>query len=44
VPPRLAEADATWWRQVCQNEQLRARLGVLLAELERTRDRPDDPT
>src|ERR687887_1045114 len=31
VQPRLVEADAAWWRQVRENDQLRARLGVLLA-------------
>jgi hypothetical protein len=38
IRPRLVEADAAWWRQVRENERLRARLGVLLAELERARD------
>jgi hypothetical protein len=42
VQPRLAEADAARWRQVRENERLRSRLGVLLTELERERDRPGD--
>ena len=40
VEPRLAEADAAWWRQVRANDHLRARFGVLLTELGRERDRP----
>ena len=40
MQPRLVEADAAWWRQVRANERLRSRLGVLLTELERERDRP----
>jgi hypothetical protein len=36
--PRLQEDEARWRRLVRENEQLRARLGVLLGELERRRD------
>jgi hypothetical protein len=39
VRQRLAEADAAWWRQVRENEHLRAQIGVLLTELERARDK-----
>jgi hypothetical protein len=39
VQPRLADPDAAWWRQVRENEHLRARLGMLLTEIERTRER-----
>ena len=37
--PRLLEDEARWWRLVRENEHLRARVGVLLGELERRRDR-----
>jgi hypothetical protein len=39
IQPRLREADARWWRQVRQNDQLRARLSAALREISRLSER-----
>ena len=39
VRPMLAERDHRWWRQMRENDQLRARIGQLLSELSRLTDR-----
>ena len=39
VQPRLREWETRWWRAVGENDRLRARIGVLLTEISRLRDR-----
>lgn len=39
VRPRLREWEARWWRLARENERLRSRLGVLIAELSRLNER-----
>jgi hypothetical protein len=38
VAPRLREWEARWFRAVRENDRLRSRIGVLLTQLERSRD------
>jgi hypothetical protein len=39
VAPRLRDWEARWFRAMRDNDRLRSRIGVLLTELERNRDR-----
>jgi hypothetical protein len=39
VQPRLHDWEHRWWRAVRENDQLRSRLGVLLTEISRLRER-----
>jgi hypothetical protein len=38
VQPRLRDWEHRWWRSIRENDQLRARLGVLLREISRLND------
>jgi hypothetical protein len=37
--PIVREWEARWWRLVAENSQLRARIGLLLAQISRLTDR-----
>ena len=37
--PLVADWEARWWRLVAENSRLRARIGLLLAEISRLNDR-----
>jgi hypothetical protein len=39
VQPRLHDWEQRWWRAVRDNEGLRSRMGVLLSEISRLRER-----
>ena len=39
VQPRLRDWEHRWWRAVRDNDRLRSRVGVLLSELSRSRER-----
>jgi hypothetical protein len=37
--PIVADWEARWWRLVAENSRLQARIGLLLAEISRLKDR-----